>query len=214
MKLSSASRHKQSHMDENSRSPHSDNGSARSTPSQKVSPATVVGKCLTLLSQGSEKSGSAPITAAMNASSGGGGGGGGKFNAQIELTQQQQQQQRCSSLSETSSYVLTSSFRRLCFLNVNDQCVCVFSSCDVWSVWRLHAREPGCLRCRPQSSVRAQRRIWQWSWWSRCESSGQLLFTLIACASWLERALLGDAHASTASQPSADHHLEQCSHER
>jgi hypothetical protein len=35
-KLNSASRHKQSHNDDSSRSPHSDNGSARSTPSQKV----------------------------------------------------------------------------------------------------------------------------------------------------------------------------------
>ncbi|CAF0872856.1 unnamed protein product [Adineta steineri] len=47
-KLNSAIRNKSSHNDDNSRSPHSDNGSTRSTPSQK----------------GSEKSGSAPITTA------------------------------------------------------------------------------------------------------------------------------------------------------
>ena len=35
-KLSSALRHKQSNNDDSSRSPHSDNGSTRSTPSQKV----------------------------------------------------------------------------------------------------------------------------------------------------------------------------------
>jgi len=35
-KLNSASRRKQSHNDDSSRSPHSDNGSTRSTPSQKV----------------------------------------------------------------------------------------------------------------------------------------------------------------------------------
>ena len=35
-KLNSAARHKQLHNDDSSRSPHSDNGSARSTPSQKV----------------------------------------------------------------------------------------------------------------------------------------------------------------------------------
>jgi groucho len=57
-KLNSASRRKQSHNDDSSRSPHSDNGSTRSTPSQK----------------GSEKSGSAPITTATNASSSGAGG--------------------------------------------------------------------------------------------------------------------------------------------
>ncbi|CAF0904271.1 unnamed protein product [Rotaria sordida] len=58
-KLNSTSRHKQSHNDDSSRSPHSDNGSSRSTPSQK----------------GSEKSGSAPITtAATNTSSSGNGG--------------------------------------------------------------------------------------------------------------------------------------------
>ncbi|CAF0983393.1 unnamed protein product [Adineta steineri] len=57
-KLTSASRHKHSHNDDSSRSPNSDNGSARSTPSQK----------------GSEKSGSAPITTATNASSSGAGG--------------------------------------------------------------------------------------------------------------------------------------------
>ncbi|CAF0732051.1 unnamed protein product [Adineta ricciae] len=52
-KLSSALRHKQSNNDDSSRSPHSDNGSTRSTPSQK----------------GSEKSGSAPVTTGANASS-------------------------------------------------------------------------------------------------------------------------------------------------
>ncbi|CAF0849858.1 unnamed protein product [Adineta steineri] len=57
-KLTSASRHKHSQNDDSSRSPNSDNGSARSTPSQK----------------GSEKSGSAPITTATNASSSGAGG--------------------------------------------------------------------------------------------------------------------------------------------
>ncbi|CAF2016310.1 unnamed protein product [Rotaria magnacalcarata] len=58
-KLNLASRHKHSHNDDSSRSPHSDNGSSRSTPSQK----------------GSEKSGSGPITAAATNTSSSGSGG-------------------------------------------------------------------------------------------------------------------------------------------